>query len=58
MFLVLLSPGNVPDRAWINMGRSSYTEEVTKALDEEKSGSSTQEDPKARKCTNVSYLAS
>lgn len=40
------------------MGRSSYTEEVTKALDEEKSGSSTQEDPKARKCINVSYLAS
>lgn len=40
------------------MGRSSYTEEVTKALDEEKSGSSTQEDPKARKYINVSYLAS
>lgn len=39
-------------------GRLSHSEEETKALDEHRSGSSTQGDPKARKCTGVGYLAS
>lgn len=39
-------------------GRLSHLQEDTEALDGEKSGSSTQEDPKVRECTGVGYLAS
>lgn len=40
------------------MDRMSRLEEDTEALSDDKSGSSTQEDPKARKCTGVGDLAS